>query len=424
MASIQCSVGAPSLALTPDGKLWVATVKGLAMIDLTQVPQVTRKPRVFVGAITVGNHKEFAGEELNLPPGTHHVEIPLKAIDLASPQKVRLQYRLQGVDPAWVDADASRTAVYTNIPPGTHSFHVRASGSDGVWDRTGIVYNIQQRPYFYQTIWFQVIIISAVLLLLSAAYFFRVQQIVRQTRIRLEDRLVERERIARELHDTLLQGVLSAAMQLDLAEYQLPDDSPTKPLLKKILQILRQVIDDGRNALRGLRAQDADSSDLAIAFSRIGREYAIDERIQYRVVAQGAPRPFRPQIRDEVYRIGREAIVNAFVHAQANSVEVAIEYASRHFRILVHDDGCGIDAHVLQAGREGHWGLPGMRERAEGMGAQFIVRSRVGAGTEVELTIPGAIAFEEDSNASFSRWLSWLSRKKFETPAGSGQKRG
>jgi signal transduction histidine kinase/ligand-binding sensor domain-containing protein len=419
MNSIQCSVGAPSLALSPDGKLWVATVNGLAMIDLALVPRVTRKPTVFVGAITVGNHQEFPGEELNLPPGTHHVEIPLKAIDLASPEKVRLQYRLQGVDPAWVDADASRTAVYTNIPPGTHVLHVRASGSDGVWDRTGIVYNITQRPYFYQTTWFQFIVITAILLLLSAAYFFRVQQIVRQSRIRL----VERERIGRELHDTLLQGVLSASMQLDLAEDQLPDDSPTKPLLKRILQMMRQVTDEGRDALRGLRTQDADNGDLAISFSRMGREYAIDEKMQYRVIAQSATRPLRPQIRDEVYRIGREAIVNAFVHAQAKSVEVAIEHASRYFRLLVRDDGCGIDAHVLQAGREGHWGLPGMRERAEGIRAQLTVRSRMGAGTEVELKIPGAIAFEEGSNGSFSRWLPWLSREKFEATA-RRQKRG
>jgi ligand-binding sensor domain-containing protein len=151
MNSIQCSGGAPNLALAPDGKLWVSTVKGLAMIDLAAVnqgksPQATREPRVFVGAITVGNHQEFPGEELDLPPGAHHVEIPLEAINLASPEKVRLQYRLEGVDPAWVDADASRRAVYTDIPPGSHLLHVRASGSDGVWDRTGIVYNIRQRP--------------------------------------------------------------------------------------------------------------------------------------------------------------------------------------------------------------------------------------------------------------------------------------
>ena len=412
MNSIQCSVGAPNLALAPDGKLWVATVKGLAMIDLTAVPWVTRKPKVFVGAITVGKQKQLAGQELVLPPATHHVEIHVEAIDLASPEKVRLQYRLDGVDAGWLDADASRTAIYTNIPLGPHTFHVRASGSDGVWDRTGIQYKITQRPYFYQTTWFQFAAVTALLLFLSAAYLIRVRQIVRQGRILLEERLVERERIARELHDTLLQGVLSASMQLDLAEDQVPEDSPAKPRLRRVLQMMRQVIEEGRDALRGLRTHDAESGNLAVAFSRMGREFAIDEKIQYRVIAQNAARPLRPQIRDDVYRIGREAIVNAFMHGKASSVEVAIEYASRYFRMLVSDDGCGIDPHVLDGGREGHWGLAGMRERSESIGADLRLRSRVGAGTEVELTIPGAIAFADEPNGTLSRWLAWLGREK------------
>ena len=348
----------------------------------------------------------------------------MKRIDLASPEKLRLQYRLDGVDGGWLDADASRTAVYTNIPAGAHTFHLRASDSDGVWDRTGIIYNITQHPYFYQTTWFQLVAVTVLILLLTAVYLIRVRQIVGQTRMRLEERLVERERIARELHDTLLQGVLSASMQLDLAEDQLPDDSPAKPLLKRVLQMMRQIIEEGRNALRGLRTHDAESGDLAIAFSRMGREFAVDDKIAYRVIAQSTARPLRLQIRDEVYRIGREAIVNAFVHAKANSVEVDIEYARRYFRILVRDDGCGIDAHVLDSGREGHWGLPGMRERAEGIGAGFKLRSRIGAGTEVELTIPGAIAFEDELNGPISRWLPWLSREKFQTPATNRKEQG
>jgi signal transduction histidine kinase/ligand-binding sensor domain-containing protein len=424
MNSIQCSAGTPNIALTPDGKLWVATVKGLAMIDLLQVPRITHKPKIFVGEITVGKHKELAGSELTLPPGTNHVELHLEAIDLASPEKVRLQYRLDGVDAAWLDAGSSRTAVYTDIPVGVHTLHVRASDSGGVWDRTGIAYRVTQRPYFYQTIWFRIAAVSALILLLSAAYFIRVRQIVGQAQMRLEERLVERERIARELHDTLLQGVLSASLQLDVAEDQLPDDSPTKPLLQRVLKTMRQVVEEGRNALRGLRARDADSGNLAIAFSRLGKEFAVDEKTEYRVITQSTTRPLSPQIRDEVYRIGREAIVNAFKHAKANSVEVAIEYAGRHFRMLVRDDGRGIDADVLNAGREGHWGLAGMRERAEGIGASFKVRSRAGAGTEVELTVPGAIAFGNDDAGAVSRWLPWLSRERFETAASGRKKRG
>jgi signal transduction histidine kinase/ligand-binding sensor domain-containing protein len=422
LISVQCSAGAPNIALAASGKLWVATVKGLAVIDLAQVPRSTRRPKVFVGAITVGNRKQLAGPALVLPPGNHHVELHLEAVDLASPEKVRLQYRLDGVDAAWLDADASRTAVYTNIPVGAHSLHVRATDSNGVWDRAGGVYNITQRPYFYQTTWFQIVAVSALMLLLSAAYLVRVGQIVRQTRMRLEERLVERERIARELHDTLLQGVLSATMQLDVAEDRLPEDSPTKPLLRRVLQMMRQVVEEGRNTLRGLRTQDADSGDLAIAFARIRREFAVDEKIGYRVIAQTATRPLRAHIRDEVYRIGREAIVNAFIHANASFVEVEIEYVGRHFRMLVRDDGRGMDPQVLDVGREGHWGLTGMRERSESIGASLRLRSRLGSGTEVELTIPATIAFENDG--PISRWLPWLTREKFEAPPNNQKKRG
>ncbi len=179
-----------------------------------------------------------------------------------------------------------------------------------------------------------------------------------------------------------------------------------------------RVTEEGRSALRGLRTADHDSRDLELAFSRIRQELAIDENIGYRVIANNDRRPLRPAIRDEVYRIGREALVNAFRHAKPNTVEVEMEYASRYLRIMVRDDGCGIDPQVLDAGREGHWGLPGMRERAEGIGAILRLRSRIGAGTEVELTVPSAIAFESQSHRPVSRWFIWLNREKFEPQSG------
>jgi signal transduction histidine kinase len=146
------------------------------------------------------------------------VELHLETVDLASPEKVRMQYRMDGVDPFWLDADSSRTAIYSNLPPGKHQFHVRACASDGVWDRIGITYDVTQRPYFYQSIWFLLVSFTVAILLLSAAYLLRVRQVLRLAQMRMNERIVERERIARDLHDTLLQGVLSASMQLNLAE--------------------------------------------------------------------------------------------------------------------------------------------------------------------------------------------------------------
>jgi signal transduction histidine kinase len=184
-----------------------------------------------------------------------------------------------------------------------------------------------------------------------------------------------------------------------------------------------KVTEEGRSTLRGLRSPETDSGSLEVAFSRMRQELAIDGKVGYRVIANNIARPVRPMIRDEVYRIGREALVNAFLHARANSIEVEVEYAGRYLRVLVRDDGRGIDAQVLHSGREGHWGLSGMRERAESIGATLRLRSRIGAGTEVELTVPGAIAFESESHSPIPQWLSWLSRERFGAPAKNKKKR-
>jgi signal transduction histidine kinase len=183
------------------------------------------------------------------------------------------------------------------------------------------------------------------------------------------------------------------------------------------------VTEEGRNALRGLRAPETENASLESAFARMRKEFALDERIDYRVIVDSDTRPLRPMIRDEVYRIGREALLNAFVHAQAKSIEVEVEYAGRNLRVLVRDDGRGIDPDVLRSGREGHWGLPGMRERSERIGASLRLRSRIGAGTEVDLTVPGTVAFEHDSRGQVAHWLYWFKRKGRRSPENEENKR-
>ena len=244
----------------------------------------------------------------------------------------------------------------------------------------------------------------------------RIHQLTKRLNVGFQERLAERTRIAQELHDTLLQGVLSASLQLDVAEDQLPEDSPTKPLLKRVLQLMSTVTEEGRNTLRGLRTTGSGNQSLETAFSRLRQEFPLDDKTDFRVIVDSVTRPLRPLIRDEVYRIGREALLNAFMHAQANRIEVEVEYASRHLKVLVRDDGRGIDPQVLHSGREGHWGLVGIRERSERIGANLRLRSRIGAGTEIDLTVPGTIAFEKGSIGPISQWFRWLSREKLETP--------
>jgi signal transduction histidine kinase len=215
------------------------------------------------------------------------------------------------------------------------------------------------------------------------------------------------------LHDTLLQGFLSASMQLQVADDQLPADSPAKPRIDRVLGLMGQVIEEGRNAVGGLRSNSTNSLRLEEAFSRVKQELAIQEQLEFRVVVEGRPRPLHPLIRDEVFYIGREALVNAFHHSRARRIEVEVEYLDNRLRILVSDDGDGIDPRVLQEGREGHWGLSGMRERAERIGARLKVRSRVSAGTEVELSVPASSAFKTETSRP-QRWYARLYRRETE----------
>jgi signal transduction histidine kinase len=416
MISIQCSVGAPNMAITPDDKLWVATVKGLAMLDLARLQQANTKPKVFVGTVTIGKSKELAGRELVLAPGTNHVELHLEAVDLASPEKVRLQYRMDSVDAAWLDADATRTAIYTNIPVGTHAFHVRASGSDGVWDRMGILYNITQRPYFYQTTWFRFVSISALVFLLFAVYLIRVRHIIRQTHIRHEERLVERERIARELHDTLLQSFQGLTLYFQRARNLLPErTSEAIQTLDRALDGAEQAIVEGRDAIHDLRSSAPAALGLAEEITSLGEELVAKDRnedpVQFRVVIEGSAQALHPKVQIEIFRIAREALRNAFSHSQARRIETEVTYGNKLFRLRIRDDGKGMDPDVRKRGeRIGHWGLAGMRERAEQLGGELEVWSEPGAGTEVELRIRGSIAYQS-SPARGSVWLFWKKTK-------------
>lgn len=252
---------------------------------------------------------------------------------------------------------------------------------------------VEGRPPFWRTWWFRLSLVLLGLVALLALYRWRVHHLRTQLTLRFEERLAERTRIAQDLHDTLLQGLVSASMQLHVANDHLADDSPAKPRVARVMQLMTQVIEEGRDAVRGLRSTSGNADDLETAFSQAGQEFGTEELKDCRVIVEGTPRQLHPIIRDEAYRIGREALANAFRHSRAKKIEIELEYSSKQLRILVRDDGGGIDPEVLHSGRDGHWGLAGMRERAESIGARLKVWSRTNAGTEVELVIPSHVAF-------------------------------
>jgi len=243
---------------------------------------------------------------------------------------------------------------------------------------------------------FVIVPVAAVFTFVVAA-FFGWATTRRITELRAEERVAERTRIARELHDTLLQGFISASIQLHVAIDQLPTGSPSKPALERALQLVGRVIEEGRNAVRGFRAGGSERSDVKEALSRVQQELELPNQIDFRVLEFGRPHSIDPLIRDEIYSIGREALVNAFRHSQANKVEMEIAYSRNSFQLIVRDDGRGIDAHVLTTGLQGHWGLLGMRERADKIGGSLRILSRAGAGTEVILSVPGRVAFQSSN---------------------------
>jgi signal transduction histidine kinase/ligand-binding sensor domain-containing protein len=389
----ECTTGQPNIAITPDDKLWVGTLKGLAMLDLRRQPKRNRKPAIFMEEIEVGKTKRNPGREVVLQPGKAHVALHFTAVDLASPENVRMQYRLDGVDTAWFDADSTRTATYTDIPVGVHSFHIRASNGDGVWDREGIVYNVTQKPFFYQTTTFWVVAAVAGIVLLAGLYQLRLREAAARLNARLEERLAERERIARDLHDTLLQGFQGLILRFHNAMMSIPEREPARQLMESALDRADEVLAEGRDRVVNLHACFDEAGDLAKSLAQAGDEIANGSEVKVSVTAEGRAQTLDPTALDEIYCIGREAMVNAVRHSKGRSVEVEVDYAAWELRLRIRDDGRGIDPNILQSGRAGHIGLAVMRERAERIGGQLDIISGPGAGTEIELKVPAAKAY-------------------------------
>jgi signal transduction histidine kinase/ligand-binding sensor domain-containing protein len=394
-----------------DGRLWFAIeAGGLQVFDPKGVKDNAVPPPVRILRV-IADRKTYEPESrLRLPRLTRDLEIDYTALSLAVPEKVRFRYRLEGKGGGgWQEAGARREAFFTNLGPGSYRFHVLASNNDGVWNEEGAALDFAILPAFHQTAWFFGLCAAAFVGLAGSAYRWRVRQVRARLDRRFEARLAERTRVAQELHDTLLQGFLSASMQLHVAVDELSPGEPARNRFYRVQQLMSQVIEEGRQALQGLRSTDRSADDdLEPSLSRIPGELGMQDLASFRVVAEGRARPLLPVVRDEIYRIAREATVNAFRHSGAATIEVEIEYAARQLRIVVRDDGQGIDSDVLRAGREGHWGLSGMRERAETIGARLQVWSRAGAGTEVELAVPSKIAFSDHAPGRSRWWTRWL----------------
>jgi signal transduction histidine kinase/ligand-binding sensor domain-containing protein len=383
-----------TVAMDRRGRVWFSMMRGLSMVDPVRIDGRTRPALTQIEDVTAdGTPVDLLGSR-RIPSSRRRITLSYAGLSLGVPDRVRYRYRLDGFDGDWSEPVSERQAVYTNLSPGQYRFRVTASNSEGLWNGSEASLPFEIQPMVWQTIWFRLSALVLCSLAVWAIYRVRMLRVAQQLNVRFEERLAERTRIAQELHDTLLQGFLSASMQLHVAAEAVAPESPAKAPLSHVLQLMRRVTEEGRNAVRGLRSVTAPADDLEQAFTRIPADLAGPESMTLHVLVEGQARPLHPIIRDEVYRIGREAIANAFRHSGGARVEVELEYSSTHLRMLVRDDGRGIDEQVVRGGREGHWGLSGMRERAQRISAGFKVWSRAGAGTEIELTVPNHVAFQ------------------------------
>ena len=336
-----------------------------------------------------------SGEQLRLPPLARDLEIDYTALSLVAPEKIRFRYKLEGYDSDWQDAGNRRQAFYTNLPPRNYRFRVMACNNNGVWNETGTLLDFSIAPAYYQTTWFRIAFGVIFLLVLGAIYQMRVRQVARQVRGRMEERLDEREKIARDLHDTLLQSVQGLILKFHAVAIKMPAGSEGREALEKTLDHADDVLTEGRNRLRSLRATSTPMGGLPIAFKQVAEETPNSNGAVFKTVVEGRILELHPMVREESFCIGREAIVNALKHSEGRHVEVEIIYDRRQFSLRVRDDGRGIDRKIIAEGRPDHWGLRGMKERTRKIGGQLNFWSRPDTGTEVELTIPGRDGLRE-----------------------------
>ncbi|MDM0022320.1 sensor histidine kinase [Variovorax saccharolyticus] len=403
----------PFMTQSQDGRLWIKTSEGIVMIDPARIPKNSIPPPVHVEQL-VSDGKRFDSQVgLRLPPLQRDVAIDYTGLSFAAPEKVQFRYKLEGRDAAWQDAGQRRQAFYTDLSPGDYRFRVIAANPSGVWNHEGDTLEFSIAPAYYQTLWFYGLCTLASFVMLFALHRLRLRQVSGQIRGRLEARLAERERIARDLHDTLLQGIQGLILRFQAAADRIPHNVPARALMEKSLDRADKLLLESRDKVKDLRPSASDVKTLEEALAIEGAQFAEFQPAAFSIRVLGAVRELHPIVHEESLLIAREALGNAFQHARAVNIEAEVTYGVEALQICIRDDGQGIGSAVLASGRPGHFGLIGMRERANKLGAHLAVWSKQGAGTEVELGVPAAVAYPSvrQNSAGLRRWAELLRAK-------------
>jgi signal transduction histidine kinase/ligand-binding sensor domain-containing protein len=411
----------PAAIRGTDGRLWFAAAHGVAWVNPRQLYRNSVLPPVSIQTVLADGRLFAPSANIELPGKTANLQIAYSGLSLSVPEHMQFRYRLRGLDHEWQNVGTRRTAYYSRLAPGMYDFQVIASNDAGVWNDVGAKLHIHILPAWYQTLWFRFACVAMLAGVLWVAYRVRLRQVARAFERSLEARVAERTRIARDLHDTLLQSFQGLLLRFQTVHELLPERPvDAKETLTGAIDRTSQAITEGREAVQRLRASTVESNDLTTAITNLGEELAAevgtDTSVGVRIQVEGSVRALHPIVRDEIYRIAGEALRNAFRHAAAKQIEVEIRYDERQLRLRVRDDGKGIDPKVLTTeGPSGHFGLHGVRERADLVGGRLTVWSASGSGTEIELTIPASRAYAE-SPAPRHAWFG-------EKPAEKGPQR-
>jgi signal transduction histidine kinase len=377
--------GHPAIWRAQNGDLWFATAHGAALLASAANSLNRTVPPVAIESVSVDDVSYAPSQLKSIPAGKSRVSFEYAGLSFLAPQKVQYKYRLEGFDKDWIDAGTRRVAYYTNLSPRTYRFRVIARNNDGFWNLAGASLSVHILPLFYQTWWFFVLVLWAAVTGSYAVYFWHLHQV----RSRYEAVLAERNRIAREIHDTLAQGFVGVSVQLELVSRLMATSvGSARDHLDQARILVRRCLSEARQSIWELRSQESAASDFAARFSKLAQQISESSAVKVQLLIHGQYRSLQPLLEDELFRIGQEAIANAVRHSGAQHVCVTLAFDSKRLRMTIADSGCGFTGRVNSLGPDGHFGLKGMRERAERIKAELNIESTPGVGTTISVEAP------------------------------------
>jgi signal transduction histidine kinase/ligand-binding sensor domain-containing protein len=380
-------------AQTPDGRLWSASDYIFQIIDRKHLPFNPLPPPVEIESFEADGVEFQLDHNLFLPAGTRQIEIGYVGLSYSVPELVRFRYRLQGYDPKWANAGGRRHVFYNDLGPGRYTFHVIAANNSGVWNSIGAKITFTIAPAWYQILPFRLGALLLVVLMLALAYLHRLRSHTRALKLRFDTRLEERTRMARDLHDTLLQTIQGSKMVADAARSNVDDRVLTLRTLDRLSDWLDRASHEGRAALESLRTSNDETANIIQTLRRAASDCCVACGTIPTIATSGIVRDLHPIAQDEIYRIGYEAIRNACLHSNAGELRIEIGF-HRTFWLEIYDNGKGISEETLNFGRPGHFGLTGMRERASQLGGKLEIASSPQHGTTISLRLPGHAVYK------------------------------